>query len=87
MKTILKMITGFFLTAVILIGCTKTGTLTTVTPDPIITPAISTQSDASFTQYAFPSSIDPAGKYLFYLHGKIIEDQGISGCKSGIWRV
>ncbi len=27
--------------------------------------------------YAFPNSIDPAAKYLFYLHGKIIEDQGI----------
>ena len=27
--------------------------------------------------YAFPSSIDPKKQYLFYLHGKIIEDQGI----------
>jgi putative hemolysin len=27
--------------------------------------------------YAFPTQIDPAGKYLFYLHGKIIEDQGL----------
>ncbi len=27
--------------------------------------------------YAFPASIDPQGRYLFYLHGKIIEDQGI----------
>jgi hypothetical protein len=27
--------------------------------------------------YAFPDSIDPAKEYLFYLHGKIIEDQGI----------
>jgi hypothetical protein len=27
--------------------------------------------------YAFPDSIDPAKKYLFYLHGKIVEDQGI----------
>jgi len=29
------------------------------------------------TAYAFPDSIDPAKQYLFYLHGKIIEDQGI----------
>ena len=29
------------------------------------------------TNYAFPDSIDPAKQYLFYLHGKIIEDQGI----------
>jgi hypothetical protein len=29
------------------------------------------------TGYAFPATIDPAGHYLFYLHGKIIEDQGL----------
>ena len=27
--------------------------------------------------YAFPAAIDPAARYLFYLHGKIIEDQGL----------
>jgi hypothetical protein len=29
------------------------------------------------SKYAFPESIDPTKHYLFYLHGKIIEDQGI----------
>ena len=29
------------------------------------------------TGYEFPASLDPAGRYLFYLHGKIIEDQGL----------
>ncbi len=29
------------------------------------------------TDYEFPDSIDPAKRYLFYLHGRIIEDQGI----------
>ncbi|MBN2501710.1 MAG: hypothetical protein JXB38_13090 [Anaerolineales bacterium] len=28
-------------------------------------------------EYRFPDTIDPARRYLFYLHGKIIEDQGI----------
>ena len=28
--------------------------------------------------YEFPASIDPAKHYLFYLHGRIIEDQGLS---------
>jgi hypothetical protein len=28
-------------------------------------------------EYAFPEAFDPAKRYLFYLHGKIIEDQGI----------
>ena len=29
------------------------------------------------SDYAFPDAIDPAKQYMFYLHGKIIEDQGI----------
>jgi len=29
------------------------------------------------SKYAFPDKIDPAQRYMFYLHGKIIEDQGI----------
>ena len=29
------------------------------------------------SRYAFPGSIDPAKQYMFYLHGKIIEDQGL----------
>ena len=27
--------------------------------------------------YGFPTQIDPGQRYLFYLHGKIIEDQGL----------
>jgi len=41
-----------------------------VTPlSPSLTPELS--------DYAFPSSIDSTKRYLFYLHGKIIEDQGL----------
>lgn len=32
---------------------------------------------ASAPKYGFPKSIDPSQRYLFYLHGKIIEDQGL----------
>ena len=48
-------------------------------PEAVITPAVSPVSDSSLflSQYFFPTSIDPAKRYLFYLHGKIIEDQGI----------
>jgi len=28
-------------------------------------------------RYGFPTQIDPTSRYLFYLHGKILEDQGI----------
>jgi hypothetical protein len=52
-------------------------------------PALPTQSPAAtdpptqatptsaLSAYAFPASIDPQARYLFYLHGKIIEDQGL----------
>ena len=39
--------------------------------------AIPTAFAPESTSYAFPFSIDPTQQYLFYLHGKIIEDQGI----------
>ena len=35
------------------------------TPDPIA------------TKYGFPAEFEPGARYLFYLHGKIIEDQGL----------
>jgi hypothetical protein len=40
-----------------------------VTVEPAATPDLAA--------YAFPALIDPQAKYLFYLHGKIIEDQGL----------
>ena len=43
---------------------------------PTVTPAQPTPA-FDLSAYAFPDSIDPAGQYMFYLHGKIIEDQGI----------
>jgi hypothetical protein len=41
-----------------------------------VTPRLPSPTFA-LSDYAFPSSIDPAKSYLFYLHGKIIEDQGL----------
>jgi hypothetical protein len=32
---------------------------------------------SDLSAYTFPDSIDPTAKYLFYLHGRIVEDQGI----------
>jgi hypothetical protein len=45
-------------------------TISTVTP-PSISPT------PNLSKYAFPNLIDATKKYMFYLHGKIIEDQGI----------
>ena len=75
------------LTLLLLAGC-KPVTITTALPatatqpKPTRTPA-PTQTLASsnptpeLAAYAFPESIDPDKHYLFYLHGKIVEDQGI----------
>ncbi len=39
--------------------------------------ALSLTGCTSARTYEFPDSIDPTQRYMFYLHGKIIEDQGI----------
>jgi hypothetical protein len=44
---------------------------------PMSTPNRESVSTPALTGYAFPGAIDPAKRYLFYLHGKIIENQGI----------
>ena len=54
---------------------TATKLATTGTPAP--TPLASPKPMDELAAYAFPESIDPAKQYLFYLHGKIVEDQGI----------
>ena len=48
----------------------------TSTPAPVPTAAMSIPT-VELPAYVFPESIDPAKQYLFYLHGQIIEDQGI----------
>jgi hypothetical protein len=63
--------------AIVFISCTPAAIGT-----PIETPtsaATSEQPNPSpyISNYSFPESADPTKRYLFYLHGKIIEDQGI----------
>jgi hypothetical protein len=80
-----KKIIGIVLISFIWIGCTTApvGTGSTTTPHAATnTPAADTatpQPSATPERqgYHFPTHIDPALKYLFYLHGRIIEDQGI----------
>ena len=43
------------------------------TPLPSVAPTVISELSA----YAFPASIDPSKQYLFYLHGRIVEDQGL----------
>jgi hypothetical protein len=75
----------FFLIAIFITGCGSNPTIQTVTPLPIPptslilpTPTFAQLSPTpDVAKYAFPNSIDPTKHYMFYLHGKIIEDQGI----------
>ena len=85
-KTTMKKILIILLAMLILAGCvTAEPAMTpapvivsetlmpTATPVPLATPTVISELSA----YAFPASIDPSKQYLFYLHGKIIEDQGL----------
>jgi hypothetical protein len=92
-KKAYRIIILFILLASSLVSCTTapTDTVSTSTPPnvestptlpantPIPSAAIlqASAAPAFITDYEFPDSIDPAKQYLFYLHGKIIEDQGI----------
>jgi len=51
-----------------------------VLPTSSTTPAVPSRQPSpalDLSAYAFPDSIDTTKRYIFYLHGKIIEDQGI----------
>jgi hypothetical protein len=80
----------FILVIFLLIGCQKAeeGLIPTLTPTdevtvtvlPTITPTPKpspTPTRLKLEGYEFPNSIDPTKRYMFYLHGKILEDQGI----------
>jgi len=56
-----------------------------VTILPITSPTAtvsSTQDELESIGYGFPNSIDLTKRYMFYLHGKILEDQGIPAVSS-----
>jgi hypothetical protein len=78
--------------AIVVVACvplattTPIETLMSTTPLPSILPtnsvvptSTSEQSSSVFdlTKYAFPKSVDITKDYLFYIHGRIIEEQGI----------
>lgn len=70
------------LLAVFLNGCGATDSRAipvAVLKNPTASPTVMTMpaNESDLSAYAFPASIDPAKRYLFYLHGKIVEDQGI----------
>jgi hypothetical protein len=82
----MKKISVFFLAILVLNGCVSTQSTVTLTPRVVpetIMPTSMMQLTvmptvtSKLSTYTFPISIDPSKKYLFYLHGKIIEDRGI----------
>lgn len=86
-----KLVLPIILLAVLISGCTtnriKTVPLLTVTSTPPVTPtktsipnivALKMTETPYLSGYEFPGSIDPSRKFMFYLHGKIVEDQGLN---------
>ncbi|MBN1537318.1 MAG: hypothetical protein JW908_11345 [Anaerolineales bacterium] len=65
----------FFLVSLILSACAAAPTPPASTAAATFAPTPTPPLDMA--KYAFPTAIDPAQRYLFYLHGKIIEDQGL----------
>ena len=91
-RTCSYVVIEFFLISFALVGCTTvpidqaptamqtveapTRLLSTITPT--LGTALPRESPAALlTGYEFPDSIHPELHYLFYLHGKILEDQGL----------
>jgi hypothetical protein len=91
-KTLCRQIAIIILFAFSLAGCKDIQRETIVSPTPAISeipPVLPTRSiiptvtphqfspTLDLSNYGFPNSIDATKQYMFYLHGKIIEDQGI----------
>jgi hypothetical protein len=85
-NTLIRRFNAFGLILVFLAGCRSLSIEPQPSPQFESTPSPSPTFEASnpkttqsfeLANYAFPASIDPEKQYLFYLHGKIIEDQGI----------
>jgi hypothetical protein len=85
-----SMMIVLFLMGVCLLGCTpavKTEFLAAPTPSiralsakptPVATSTtLEPTPTLDLSAFAFPIVIDPSRRYLFYLHGKIVEDQGL----------
>jgi hypothetical protein len=51
--------------------------IATMSPTPPVVESPQPASSTSSDSYEFPTEIDPTKKYMFYLHGKILEDQGL----------
>jgi len=59
---------------------TPTGLPPAVSPTPLVVPSTVDVPPAQAlgpAGFAFPSDPDPSDRFVFYLHGKIIEDQGL----------
>jgi hypothetical protein len=89
---ICKLIAIVLVFAACLTGCKSVSTITSIPPtknipETIVIEPTSTNvptvtpdqklSAHDLSKYAFPDSIDTTQRYMFSLHGKIIEDQGI----------
>jgi hypothetical protein len=74
MRRTFLVLSGMFL----LVACGHA--IPTASPVPAIAsspPLTPPDAVSELSAYAFPNLVDPAARYLFYLHGRIVEEQGI----------
>jgi hypothetical protein len=72
MKQTISLVISLCLAGLLLAACTSPATST------VASTVSGPSNPATFlTDFSFPAEIEPTGRYIFYLHGKIIEDQGI----------
>ena len=81
-KTIYKLFIALLVFVPSIMGCMTSQTesppdSTTIIPE-IVQVVPTTPPTFNILDYAFPTSIDPSKRYMFYLHGKIVEDQGLT---------
>jgi hypothetical protein len=74
-----RLISATLLVMIALAGCAPTPAAPAIEATaPNVQPKASESQSSSLTGFGFPTSIDPGSRYLFYLHGQIVEDQGLA---------
>ena len=86
-----NLVLPIILLAILVAGCTANQKTPVPMPTVILVPPLTPTNTSVpntavpeitnvpvISRYAFPESIDPSRQYMFYLHGKIIEDQGLN---------
>ena len=68
---------GSWILLALVASCAAPPQSATSIPSTVVTASTQAGTASPLAAYAFPTTIDPGSRYLFYLHGRIIEEQGL----------